>query len=493
MGVQFYAGKFYFCGYTNDHSMGHERVGNFSCYNSVSGNDDAAESCKFGWVNRPEICGDLSSTNKNGNYNDTMIREILGKHARIREGELKLPEGTMDFCTRDSYTNDGSIYFGELQRVEQCLIWAYATKDAPGTNDESFPNGQLEWEKPGIHFDSAPMAMLALFQVATFEGWMEVMEAATDARNIGDQPETDANLAAYWYFMIFILVGAFFILNLIVGVIIESFQTLSKNSGGETSIEVLMTDDQKNYVKTMRTLFSTKPKKAAPRPYNAFQSKVYDVVTKPAFELFVFGLICLNMVALGCEHYNQSKQWSQALLYADIVFTALFLLGEHWIFYHFLKAFLECVFKIIGLRAYYFRDPFNVFDFIVIMLSAIGLILENLLLFFVSPTLLRVVRVFRIFRVLRVIKAARGIRRLMITLMVSIPALLNIAVLLFLGMVIFSILGMSSFMHVKQRDALNNMVNFETFPNAMLLLFRLMTSAGWNDVLDPLMNEVKIL
>ena len=64
----------------------------------------------------------------------------------------------------------------------------------------------------------------------------------------------------------------------------------------------------------------------------------------------------------------------------------------------------ECVFKIIGLRAYYFRDPFNVFDFIVIMLSAIGLILENLLLFFVSPTLLRVVRVFRIFRVLRVIK-----------------------------------------------------------------------------------------
>merc|ERR1719361_2088296 len=236
-----------------------------------------------------------------------------------------------------------------------------------------------------------------------------------------------------------------------------------------------MTDEQKNYVKTMRTLFSTKPRKAAPRPYNAFQSKVYDVVTKPAFELFVFGLICLNMVALGCEHYKQSDEWIKALLYADIVFTALFL--------------IECVVKIIGLRAYYFRDPFNVFDFIVIMLSAIGLILENLLAFFVSPTLLRVVRVFRIFRVLRVIKAARGIRRLMITLMVSIPALLNIAVLLFLGMVIFSILGMSSFMHVKQRDALNNMVNFETFPNSMLLLFRLMTSAGWNDVLDPLMNE----
>ena len=55
-----------------------------------------------------------------------------------------------------------------------------------------------------------------------------------------------------------------------------------------------MSEEQKNYVKTMKTLFATKPKKAAPRPYNPFQAKVYDIVTKPAFELFVFGLICLN-------------------------------------------------------------------------------------------------------------------------------------------------------------------------------------------------------
>ena len=148
---------------------------------------------------------------------------------------------------------------------------------------------------------------------------------------------------------------------------------------------------------------------------------MYDVVTKPAFELFVFGLICLNMVALGCEHYKQSDKWIKALLYADIVFTALFLIGKFKVkkynkiirpisiyrhrksvsdwsgsnLTYVLKTVSECVVKIIGLRAYYFRDPFNVFDFIVIMLSAIGLILENLLAFFVSPTLLRVVRVFR--------------------------------------------------------------------------------------------------
>ena len=345
MGVQFFAGKFYFCGYTNEHSAAHERVGNFSCFYTplgVDGADDAVPSCNLDWIQRSDICGSMSNTNIKTEFaNWDTIKSILGKHARYdKSGNIILPEHTLDFCKEDDLGSDGEFYFGEVGRVEDCLIWAYSTQDnkalyAGATDDVDNPHpdmnfvkGHLEWEKPGINFDSAPMAMLALFQVATFEGWMEVMEAATDARQVGEQPAVDANLSAYWYFMIFILVGAFFILNLIVGVIIESFQTLSKNSGSESSIEILMTDEQKNYVKTMRTLFSTKPRKAAPRPYNAFQSKVYDIVTKPAFELFVFGLICLNMVALGCEHYKQSDEWIKALLYADIVFTALFLIGE---------------------------------------------------------------------------------------------------------------------------------------------------------------------
>lgn len=43
-------------------------------------------------------------------------------------------------------------------------------------------------------------------------------------------------------------------------------------------------------------------------------------------------------------------------------------------------------------------------------------------------------------------------------------------------------------MHVKLTGALNDVVNFQTFGNSMMVLFRLVTAAGWNDVLDPLMN-----
>lgn len=36
------------------------------------------------------------------------------------------------------------------------------------------------WTRPLIHFDDMGSGYLALYQTATFEGWIEVMETATD-------------------------------------------------------------------------------------------------------------------------------------------------------------------------------------------------------------------------------------------------------------------------------------------------------------------------
>jgi len=108
---------------------------------------------------------------------------------------------------------------------------------------------------------------------------------------------------------------------------------------------------------------------------------------------------------------------------------------------------------------------------------------------FISPTLLRVVRVFRIGRVLRLVKAAKGIRKLLFSLIISLPALFNIAILLFIFMFIFAVMGTTLFSRVRHVASLTDTVNFDTFPNSMVLLFRLSTSAGWNDVLEPLQDS----
>lgn len=92
-------------------------------------------------------------------------------------------------------------------------------------------------------------------------------------------------------------------------------------------------------------------------------------------------------------------------------------------------------------------------------------------------------------RVLRLVKGAKGIRTLLFALAMSLPALFNICLLLFLVMFIFAIFGMSFFMNVKHTGALDSVYNFETFFQSFILLFQMMTSAGWDGVLSGLVNE----
>ena len=63
-------------------------------------------------------------------------------------------------------------------------------------------------------------------------------------------------------------------------------------------------------------------------------------------------------------------------------------------------------------------------------------------------------------------------RTLLFALIMSIPALFNICLLLFLVMFIFAIFGMSFFMNVKHRGTLDEVYNFETFLKSMILLFQ---------------------
>jgi len=163
------------------------------------------------------------------------------------------------------------------------------------------------------------------------------------------------------------------------------------------------------------------------------------------FEIAIFVLIFLNMLTMGIEHYNQPHPIFFVLEVSNAFFTTVF--G------------LEAIVKIIGLRYHYFTVPWNLFDFLLVLASILGILMEDIMIDFpVSPTLLRVVRVFRIGRILRLIKAAKGIRKLLFALVVSLPALFNIGALLALITFIYAIIGMSVFGHVRKQGALDDMV-----------------------------------
>uniref|UniRef100_A0A8B9HRN3 Sodium channel protein n=1 Tax=Astyanax mexicanus TaxID=7994 RepID=A0A8B9HRN3_ASTMX len=331
---------------------------------------------------------------------------------------------------------------------------------------QSMNDTQFYWTKVKVNFDNVGLGYLSLLQVATFKGWMEIMYAAVDSRGVEEQPIKEINLYMYLYFVIFIIFGSFFTLNLFIGVIIDNFNQQKRKIGGQ---DIFMTEEQKKYYNAMKKLGTKKPQKPIPRPANILQAFIFDLVSKQAFDISIMMLIILNMITMMIETDEQSDRMESILNKVNLAFIIIFT--------------TECLFKIFALRCYFFTISWNVFDFVVVILSIIG---EE---YFVSPTLFRVIRLARIGRVLRLIRGAKGIRTLLFALMMSLPALFNIGLLLFLVMFIYAIFGMANFAYVKKQGGIDDMFNFETFGNSMICLFQITTSAGWDNLLDPILNN----
>uniref|UniRef100_A0A8C3RI08 Sodium channel protein n=1 Tax=Cyanoderma ruficeps TaxID=181631 RepID=A0A8C3RI08_9PASS len=370
---------------------------------------------------------------------------------------VNLFAGKFYYCVNT--TTDERFEVDQINNFSQC--------------EELIKNNQsARWKNVKVNFDNVGFGYLSLLQVATFKGWMDIMYAAIDSRDVLQQPKYEDNLYMYLYFVIFIIFGSFFTLNLFIGVIIDNFNQQKK----KISQDIFMTEEQKKYYNAMKKLGSKKPQKPIPRPGNKFQGMVFDFVTQQVFDISIMILICLNMVTMMVETDDQSKEMENILYWINLVFIVLFT-GE-------------CVLKLISLRHYYFTIGWNIFDFVVVILSIVGMFLAEMIeKYFVSPTLFRVIRLARIGRILRLIKGAKGIRTLLFALMMSLPALFNIGLLLFLVMFIYAIFGMSNFAYVKREAGIDDMFNFETFGNSMICLFQITTSAGWDGLLAPILNS----
>uniref|UniRef100_A0ABM5GMQ4 Sodium channel protein n=1 Tax=Pogona vitticeps TaxID=103695 RepID=A0ABM5GMQ4_9SAUR len=290
-----------------------------------------------------------------------------------------------------------------------------------------------------ISFNHVGMGYLALLQVATFKGWMEIMYSAVDSSSEENgQPCFENRVYAYLYFVVFIVFGSFFMLNLFIGVVIDNFNQQRKK--------------------------------------NKYQRFLFDIVNKQAFDIFIISLILLNVVIMMGDHEGESKETKNLLENINIIFVSIFT-GE-------------CLVKILALRLHFFKDNWNIFDFLVVILSVLSAAISGLQESFdFPPSILRVIRVARISRLLRLIRGAKGLRTLLFALLMSLPALVNIGLLLFLIMFIYAIFGMTNFACASWTGGIDNIFNFQTFGGSMLCLFQITTSAGWNDLLNPMLGS----
>ncbi|XP_078790159.1 voltage-dependent R-type calcium channel subunit alpha-1E isoform X4 [Oryzias latipes] len=368
-------------------------------------------------------------------------------------------------------------------------------------------------------FDNILFAVLTVFQCITMEGWTAVLYNTNDA------------LGPTWnwiYFIPLIIIGSFFVLNLVLGVLSGEFakerervenrrafmklrrqQQVERELNGyrawiDRAEEVMLAEENKNSGRSPLDVLKRASKKTGARRGAPGDDKFADTSTAsmsrsrmnfrsgrrgPAaylrrkermlrisirrmvktdtFYLMVLSLVALNTICVAIVHHDQPDWLTIFLYYAEFVFLGLFL--------------AEMFLKMYGLGfRLYFHSSFNCFDCGVI----VGSIFEVVWGFF-RPGMsfgISVLRALRLLRIFKITKYWASLRNLVVSLMSSMKSIISLLFLLFLFTVVFALLGMQLF---GGRFIFEDYTptNFDTFPAAIMTVFQILTGEDWNEVM----------
>ncbi|XP_036765377.2 voltage-dependent L-type calcium channel subunit alpha-1S isoform X1 [Manis pentadactyla] len=364
---------------------------------------------------------------------------------------------------------------------KECRGYYYVYKDGDPTQMELRPR---QWVHNDFHFDNVLSAMMSLFTVSTFEGWPQLLYKAIDAYEEDTGPVYNHRVEMAIFFITYLILIAFFMMNIFVGFVIVTFQ-----EQGETEYKNCELD--KNQRQCVQYALKARPLRCY-IPKNPYQYQVWYVVTSSYFEYLMFALIMLNTICLGMQHYNQSEEMNHISDILNVAFTLIFT--------------LEMILKLMAFKARgYFGDPWNVFDFLIVIGSIIDVILSEIDTFLASSGGLYCLgggcgnvdpdesarissaffRLFRVMRLIKLLSRAEGVRTLLWTFIKSFQALPYVALLIVMLFFIYAVIGMQMFGKIALVDGtqINRNNNFQTFPQAVLLLFRCATGEAWQEIL----------
>uniref|UniRef100_A0A3Q2V3E2 Voltage-dependent L-type calcium channel subunit alpha n=1 Tax=Haplochromis burtoni TaxID=8153 RepID=A0A3Q2V3E2_HAPBU len=321
------------------------------------------------------------------------------------------------------------------------------------------------WENSDFNFDDVLQGMMALFAVSTFEGWPGLLYRAIDSHAEDVGPIYNYRVVISIFFIIYIIIIAFFMMNIFVGFVIVTFQEQGEQEYKNCELD-------KNQRQCVEYALKARPLRRY-IPKNPYQYKVWYVVNSTYFEYLMFTLILLNTICLAMQHHGQTKNFNDAMNILNMLFTGLFT--------------VEMILKLIAFKPRgYFSDPWNVFDFLIVIGSIIDVILSEINN---SEENARIsITFFRLFRVMRLVKLlsrGEGIRTLLWTFIKSFQALPYVALLIVMLFFIYAVIGMQMFGKIALRDhmQINRNNNFQTFPQAVLLLFRCATGEAWQEIM----------
>uniref|UniRef100_A0A8C1LPR1 Calcium voltage-gated channel subunit alpha1 Ia n=1 Tax=Cyprinus carpio TaxID=7962 RepID=A0A8C1LPR1_CYPCA len=202
--------------------------------------------------------------------------------------------------------------------------------------------------------------------------------------------------------------------------------------------------------------------------WDEMRVKLWGIVESKYFNRGIMIAILINTISMGIEHHNQPDELTNVLEICNIVFTSMFT--------------LEMILKLTAFGFFeYLRNPYNIFDGIIVIISVCEIIGQ-------SDGGLSVLRTFRLLRVIKLVRFMPALRRQLVVLMKTMDNVATFCMLLMLFIFIFSILGMHIFgckfsLKTEAGDTVPDRKNFDSLLWAIVTVFQILTQEDWNMVL----------
>uniref|UniRef100_A0A673YEY0 Calcium voltage-gated channel subunit alpha1 E n=1 Tax=Salmo trutta TaxID=8032 RepID=A0A673YEY0_SALTR len=318
-----------------------------------------------------------------------------------------------------------------------------------------------EWRRHDFHYDNIVWALLTLFTVSTGEGWPQVLQHSVDVTEEDRGPSQGNRMEMSIFYVIYFVVFPFFFVNIFVALIIITFQEQGDKMMEECSLE-------KNERACIDFAISAKPlTRYMPQNRQTFQYRLWHFVVSPSFEYTVLAMIALNTIVLMMKYYSAPPVYEAVLKHLNTAFTVLFS--------------VECVLKIMAFGFLnYFRDTWNIFDFITVLGSITEIVSMADCTFNMG-----FLKLFRAARLIKLLRQGYTIRILLWTFVQSFKALPYVCLLIAMLFFIYAIIGMQVFGNIRldEETHINQHNNFKTFFGALMLLFRSATGESWQEIM----------
>ncbi|XP_065680136.1 voltage-dependent L-type calcium channel subunit alpha-1D isoform X3 [Hydra vulgaris] len=382
---------------------------------------------------------------------------------------VQLFNGKLNYCTDESMT-----------KIEDCSGLFISFDDY---NYNLPVEKKREWVIDDFNFNHIGVALLSLISSSSGSGWPILMQSGIDSEGVDEGPLRNNKIWLSLYFIAFLITMLFFFINLFIGMIVYTFKKYSGKIEGELD---------RNSKICLDFVLKSKPQPCfIPEDVKSLKYKVWKLIESRFWNYFIVFIVLVNSIAMLVEFDEQSYLYETLLNYISYIVLLVF--------------FIEAGIKIFAFRQNYFKDLWNIFDLLIVILGIIGFALDVVYLKDVSeeshPSFdTNIFSFFRVLRFIKLMQRVRPIRILIWTFLKSLQALPHLGVLIFIVFYIYAVIGMQLFAMIsishndgenKRWSYINKYNNFRTFLSSLQVLFEVASGDNWPNIMMACINGAK--